>query len=329
MTSDSVNSEKSDKSLHSKHRKQLKKSLSHEDKNVIHIDQLVGGDDLELDYDLTDYTGEDSSQIENPDIYLDNGTGELQDDEITYSSSRSLISRPGSEATILRGRKQLDKTYDRVWEQKDFAEKRIIYPEMEQHEVLNAFKEVRTSILRNANEQNQVVMVSSLQYGMGATFNAVNLAAAFAYEGEKTALLVECDQRAKKLDQVFAQEVNFGLSDYLCDNEIGTEEIIFPTGIRRLKYIPIGGKQPYVGEFFSSTKMKEFITQVKRRYIDRYIILNAPPLEVSADAAILSEVCDQIVVVIPYGMVSNQRLKKALRLLPKSKITGVVVNKRS
>ena len=49
-------------------------------------------------------------------------------------------------------------------------------------------------------------------------------------------------------------------------------------------------------------------------------------VEVTADAAILSEVADQIVVVVPYGKISNSRLQKALKLLPKKKIAGLVVN---
>ncbi len=74
--------------------------------------------------------------------------------------------------------------------------------------------------------------------------------------------------------------------------------------------------------------MQEFIGIIKRRYADRYIILNTPPLEVTADAAILSEVVDYIIVVVPYGSVTESRINKAVKLLPQEKIAGIILNKR-
>jgi protein-tyrosine kinase len=51
-------------------------------------------------------------------------------------------------------------------------------------------------------------------------------------------------------------------------------------------------------------------------------------LEVSADAAILSEVVDYIVVVVPYGKVTESRINKAVKLLPQEKIAGIIINNR-
>jgi len=93
-----------------------------------------------------------------------------------------------------------------------------------------------------------------------------------------------------------------------------------------MRFVPVGRRRETIGEFFSSERMRDFILQVKKRYSDRYVILNAPPLEVSADAAILSEISDRIIVVLPYGKVSNARLAKALKLIPQEKIAGFVLN---
>ncbi len=330
MAKDSTNSNGSEApSRPKKSRKTSHRENVSEDGIVIHIDQLVGSDSTKVDFDLTDYTGQDNAQIENPDICIDDGLLEFDSDEVTYSSSRSLIPRPGSEATTFNDRKKLDSSFVNVWQQEDYSEKRIVFPEMDRFEILNAFREIRTQIVQHAQHKNQIVMVVSLQHDMGATFSAVNLAASFAYEGEKTALIVDCDQRQSKLEKLFNQDRNHGFSDYLEDDEMETEDIIYPTGIKRMRYVPMGHRHSQLGEFFTSARTREFFIQLKKRYIDRYIILNAPPLEVSADAAILSELCDQIVVIVPYGEVTNLRLLKALRLLPKPKITGIVINNRN
>jgi len=170
-------------------------------------------------------------------------------------------------------------------------------------------------------------MVVSLAHNMGGTFFAVNIGAAFSYEGQKTSLLIDCNQRRPKLNRLFDKDTKYGLTDYLHDSRIGANTIIYPTGIYRMNFIPIGNRKNAGGEFLSSERMQEFIHILKKRYADRYVILNAPPLEVSADAAILSEVADYIVIVVPYGKVTNSRIKKAVKLLPKEKIAGIVLNK--
>lgn len=305
-------------------------SNSKKQDNVVQIDQILNNSETRLDVDLTDessfvdfeegcYPETNSDKIKND---LDSG--------VHLSESRELITRPASDVTIRNGRRKLDLLRDNKFRDAyDFQEKRIVHPDMEKYEILNAFREIRTKLIQNSEGKNQVVMVVSLQHGMGTTFSSINLAAAFSYEGEKTSLIIDCDQHKKKLDKIFSAEINYGLTDYLDDNNISIEKIIYPTGINRMRYIPIGYRKETFGEFFSSEKMRSFIINLKKRYSDRYIILNTPPMEVTADAAILSEVADKIVVILPYANVTNQRLKKALRLLPKDKIIGFVINNKT
>ena len=207
-------------------------------------------------------------------------------------------------------------------------EKRIIHPDMDDYSILNSFREIRTHLLQKSAGKNFILMVVSLDHNMGATFTSVNIGAAFSYEGQKTSLLVDCNQRKHKLNKHFDIDTKFGLSDYLHDPGIRSKNIIYPTGVYRMNFIPIGSRKNVGEEFLSSERMQEFIGILKRRYADRYVILNAPPLEESADAAILSEIVDYIVIVVPYGRVSRERINKALKLLPEEKIAGIILNKR-
>ena len=139
---------------------------------------------------------------------------------------------------------------------------------------------------------------------------------------------MDCNQQKPKLNRLFDIEIKYGLTDYLHDPGIGIRNIIYPTGINRMNFIPIGHRKNVGAEFLSSERMQEFVGVLKRRYADRYVILSAPPLEVSADAAILSEVVDYIVIVVPYGRVTRDRINKAVKLLPEEKVAGIVLNKR-
>jgi len=298
--------------------------------NVIEIDQLLENREDKIDFDLTDAEGSLNQKSKEVDFDF----GEIPDhsdvSDINYSRDKSIVRATGTDITIRPASGYLDLMREKnLLDAKDFQEKRIVHPEMDKYEILNTFREIRTNLLQKGGGKNKVVMVVSLQPGMGATFSSINLAAAFSYEGEKTSLVVDCDQKKRKLEKTFGGEINHGLTDYLGDSSIGVENIIYPTGVNRMRYIPVGNRLDKMTEFYSSEKMKDVITQVKKRYNDRYIILNAPPLEVSADAAILSDVSDFIVVVLAYGKVSSSRLEKALRLLPKDKIVGIVINNKT
>ncbi len=296
--------------------------------NVVEIDKLLTEKNNELDYDLTDSMDDHNGGTETLDIHLgDVDFNPEVVDPVKYSQNKSLVTRQSSDITINASKKNLEKMEDyELLSVQDFQEKRIVHPEMEKFEILNAFREIRTKILQESKGKNQVIMVATLEHNMGATFSSVNLGAAFSYEGEKTSLLIDCNKKRSKLEKYFNKDIQLGLTDYLLDSRIGTEKIIYPTGINRMRFIPIGNRHGSVGEFFSSERMRDFISHVKKRYSDRFIILNTPPIEVTADAAILSEVADLILIVLPYGKVSQQRLKKSLKLLPKEKIIGIVIN---
>ena len=120
--------------------------------------------------------------------------------------------------------------------------KRIVHPDMEDYSVMNSFREIRTHLIQKNPRKNFVLMVVSLAHNMGATFFSVNIGAAFSYEGQKTSLLVDCNQRKPKLNKLFDTETRYGLSDYLDDPKIRSKNIIYPTGIYRMNFIPIGIK---------------------------------------------------------------------------------------
>jgi len=279
---------------------------------------ILPSGDLPLDLDLTDRT---------------NGLSETR---LDISLGTDLVpEHDGEELTRVQDRKELTLRSGKRYLKKirrsghlnqfELHAKRIIHPDMEDYSILNSFREIRTHLTQKSPGKNFVLMVVSLAHNMGATFFSVNIGAAFSYEGQKTSLLVDCNQQRPKLNRLFDTETRYGLSDYLDDPKIRSKNIIYPTGIYRMNFIPIGNRKNAGGEILSSERMQEFIGILKRRYADRYLIINAPPLEVSADAAILSEVVDYIIVVVPYGKVTRRRINKAVKLLPQEKIAGQII----
>ena len=301
-----------------------KENQKHADSDLLEELVLLSSGDHPLDIDLTDNTkGEHRETPLDISLVTDLVPVSGRDEnELTQLQDRKEI-------TLRSGKRHLKKFRDSYhMNVLELQAKRIIHPDMENYSVLNSFREIRTNLIQKSPGKNFVLMVVSLAHNMGATFFSVNIGAAFSYEGQKTSLLVDCNQQKPKLNGLFDTETKYGLSDYLYDPKIRSKNIIYPTGIYRMNFIPIGNRNNVGGEFLSSERMQEFIGILKRRYADRYLIINAPPLEVSADAAILSEVVDYIIVVVPYGKVTASRINKAVKLLPQKKIAGIILNKR-
>jgi Mrp family chromosome partitioning ATPase len=72
--------------------------------------------------------------------------------------------------------------------------------------------------------------------------------------------------------------------------------------------------------------MRKFLYAAQQRYRDRYIVLDAPPIGESADASILAEFCDRVVIVVPYGRVTEGQVSAAVDSVDKSKLFGLVMN---
>jgi capsular exopolysaccharide synthesis family protein len=204
--------------------------------------------------------------------------------------------------------------------------KKIIYSEATESAAIKALREIRTKVAQRTSSGNCVIMVTGASLGSGTTFVAVNLAAAFALDAARTSLLVDCNIRDPYLHNLVAGEMKAGLTNYLMDNRRDIADVILPTGIERLRVIPAGVNIDPTVEYFTMDRMKRLVRSVQERYSDRHIILDCPPLARSADTQILLELCDYVLIVVPYARVATAKLQTALKLIDSRKLLGVIIN---
>jgi len=208
----------------------------------------------------------------------------------------------------------------------ELDERKIIYPGMHNRDIINRFRELRTKMLQMGGRDNFVILVSSVCPGGGSTFTALNLAAAFALDQTKTALLVDCNLHTPQIASHLNIDVEFGLTDHLADPTVDVDQIIYATGVPRLRAIPVGNYSETGAEYFTSPRMKKFLFEVTRRYPDRYIVIDAPSISESADSRILSELCDCALLVVPYGKVVPDQVSASIEALNQTKLAGIVFN---
>jgi exopolysaccharide/PEP-CTERM locus tyrosine autokinase len=203
---------------------------------------------------------------------------------------------------------------------------RIIYPDMAENSTVQAFREIRTRILQKTHGQNCVIMVTSVAGDSGSTFVATNLGVAFAFDAGKTALLVDCNLRNPGLQKLFPNQSPLGITDYLEKADLDVADIIHPIGIERLRVIPAGDRREIPSEYFTSLRMKQLLSNIRQRYAERFILVDAPPMSETADTQILAELCDYVLLVVPYGKVTNSQVDACIKSLDSKKVLGVVFN---
>jgi Mrp family chromosome partitioning ATPase len=205
-------------------------------------------------------------------------------------------------------------------------ERRLIHREESARPQADAFREIRTRLLALGGDQNFVTMVAAVSSGSGGSFVARNLAAAFAFDEAKTALLVDCNPRHAAQHTALGTDAGPGLIDYLDHPALGIEPIIYRTGIPRLRLIPAGKPREISGEYFSSFRMRAVVDSLRCRYADRYLFLDGPATKGSPDARILSELADFVVLVAGYGRDTPAAIAQAAAAFDPERFAGVVFN---
>ena len=190
----------------------------------------------------------------------------------------------------------------------------------------NAFRDLRTELLKAAGGGNFVLAVSSCRVASGSTFVATNLAVSFAQDVTKTAILIDCNFRNPSIATNLELKFKHDLTDFLA-GDVDIEEIIYSVNINKLRVIP--SKQSDLHEidsFTTSSKLGELIYELKNRYPDRYIILDVSDIENSADAKIIDLIADYSVLVAGHDTVSEEELQVAVDGFNPSKFLGIIYN---
>ncbi len=188
------------------------------------------------------------------------------------------------------------------------------------------YRKLRARILAITKQDFQnTIMVSSADVGEGKSITSINFAVALAQEMDHTVLLVDADLRKPSIHDYLGIKAVRGLSDYL-SGKVELSDVLINTGIGKLMLLPAGSACSNPAELLSSNRMKELVQEMKHRYADRYIIIDTPPVLVSADAISVSNHVDGILFVVQAAKTSEKTVKKAINLLKSSTIMGIVYN---
>jgi protein-tyrosine kinase len=188
------------------------------------------------------------------------------------------------------------------------------------------FKILRSQILFPKNgTRPRTIMVTSVFPGEGKTFLSSNLAVSIALGINEHVLLIDCDLRKPNIHKMFGYSNFEGLHEYLTGRK-ELPDLLIRTGIEKLTLLTSGSSPRNPSELLSSSNMREFLKEVRDRYQDRFIIIDAPPSQVAAEANVLAKYVDGIILVVMAQKSPREAIQRAVENLGKQKILGIVFN---
>ncbi len=173
--------------------------------------------------------------------------------------------------------------------------------------------------------QPKVILMTSSVPGEGKSTVAANLAAAMAQLGRKV-LLIDGDLRKASQHDLWQISNKSGVKDIVAHKTPLAQVISQP--MKQLDLLTSGTIIPNPLALLDSPEMSELVATARKEY--ELIIIDAPPLAVTADVLTLSKLADGIVFVSRPGIVENESANLAQETIVNAnlseKVLGMVIN---
>jgi capsular exopolysaccharide synthesis family protein len=169
----------------------------------------------------------------------------------------------------------------------------------------------------------KTVMICSALGGEGKSLTATNLALTLSESYRRRVLLVDGDLRRPSLNKVFDLPELPGLADGLSaddDRRLPVAQLS-----TYLTLLPAGRPTPDPMASLTSNRMKQIISEAREAF--DWVIVDTPPIALLTDASLLGSMVDTTVLVVRVAHTPLAAVKKALDVLGRNRVMGVVLNR--
>ncbi len=186
------------------------------------------------------------------------------------------------------------------------------------------YKTLRTNIMFSIpSEGCRIIGITSAQPFEGKSINSLNLAITFA-QMEARVLLIDCDLRVPSQARLTGMDAAPGISNVLAGMST-IDQAVRKTGYSNVDVLLSGDIPPNPTELLSSERMSKIIEKLSQKY--DYIFLDLPPINIVADAVIVSKYLSGLLLVIRSSVSKRGSVAEAIRKLElaKANIIGVLL----
>ncbi len=178
------------------------------------------------------------------------------------------------------------------------------------------------SLVANGN----LIMVTSALPGEGKSFTSINLAMSLAMELDHTVMLVDADVTRASVMAKLGLPPAAGLLDILSSPRTKLSDVLLRTNVDKLTLLPAGLPHERATELLASDAMTNLLDEMSKRYSDRIIIFDSPPLLLTTEARVLATHMGQVVVVVRAEKTLQSDVEHALATIESCPIKLMVLN---
>lgn len=209
----------------------------------------------------------------------------------------------------------------------------LMPPEMQQRQLANQYRRIKRPLLANALGRGadklpngHLIMVASALPGEGKSYTTINLALSMALEKDITVILVDADLAKPHVSRSFGVVDEPGLVDALQDSAIDIESLVIPTDVPGLCILPAGAHVDTATELLASTRMQQVVARLSQVDKRRIVLFDSPPLLLTNESRVLTEVVGQVLVVVRAGVTARRAVIDAVSKITEGRAVSLVLN---
>jgi capsular exopolysaccharide synthesis family protein len=177
--------------------------------------------------------------------------------------------------------------------------------------------------LRERRKLKRIVITSSIPEE-GKSLIAANLALNQSRSKILNTVLIDGDLRRPELGRRFGFNRNLaGLSEVL-RGERQLSEVVYKLEGSGLRFLPAGVTPENPIELMQSGRLQQLLEQLEASF--DWIIIDTPPIRPLADTPVWMKLADGVLLVTREGVCEKKQLERAMEVIDRSTMLGVVVN---
>jgi capsular exopolysaccharide synthesis family protein len=195
--------------------------------------------------------------------------------------------------------------------------------------ISEAYRMIRGNIqFMSIDQPARSIMVTSPTPSEGKSTTAANLGVVMAQAGLKT-IIVDADLRRPTQHQIFQVPNLGGLTDLLRSPQPELNGHLRKTSVENLYLIPSGALPPNPSELLGSQRMGRLVASLAE--LADVVIYDSPPALAVADATVLSNQVDGVVLVTQAGQTRRDAARQAIENLQQANahLLGGILNRAS
>ncbi len=186
------------------------------------------------------------------------------------------------------------------------------------------YRTLRTQLFQTAEHQlTQVIVVTSALAGEGKTSTVLNLAFAIAQSPERRVLVIDGDLRRPSIGAYLSLKPVHGFGEVLT-GKINVFDAITRVADQELYVLPVKAGTDVPTEMLTGEHYPNMLKALREHF--DFILIDSPPVMPFADARLLANQADGVMLVVRAGFAAYEIVEQAAEAMTSHRLIGAVLN---